>query len=207
MLKKLFFILLTITSCSVRNYDLENSLNQELEKYDSSLVDHFPKKIYNSYKSTSLHYYDDFYESPHLYLVCNPENFSQLVSEIKIKSVEIYKSNTKDCLNIVDGYINKKNRYYYDRTKRRFKRVLKNGSCNSLPLPNFYSIYSDNKINSNKLLKGFDYYLLSCSKGTYLDSTHKIDTIYTLENWEHGYSKGIALNEKKEVAIYWLCIW
>jgi len=55
------------------------------------------------------------------------------------------------------------------------------------------------------LSKDFKIYVLESEKGKYWEGLESAD--YMPKEWENGYSKGIAINEKNNIIIYWVIIW
>jgi len=55
------------------------------------------------------------------------------------------------------------------------------------------------------LSKEFKIYVLESKKGKYWKKLESKK--YMPEEWENGYSKGVAINDKKYIIIYWVVIW
>ena len=57
-------------------------------------------------------------------------------------------------------------------------------------------------------MPGFNLYILDAKSGIYFrpNLDEELDT-YMPEYWEHGYSKGFAVNKEKDIVIYWIVIW
>lgn len=56
--------------------------------------------------------------------------------------------------------------------------------------------------------KNIKFYVLAAKPGKYLDDMYLYEKKGLLPpGWEHGYSRGIAINEKKKEVYYWLMIW
>ena len=64
-------------------------------------------------------------------------------------------------------------------------------------------IYSET--SKSGLSKDFKIYVLESEKGKYWKGLEPAN--YMPKEWENGYSKGIAINEKNKTIIYWVVIW
>lgn len=64
-------------------------------------------------------------------------------------------------------------------------------------------IYSDE--TPSGLSKEFVIYVFDFKTGNYWQGLKPLD--YLPEGWKNGYSKGIAINEVKNVLIYWFVVW
>lgn len=74
-------------------------------------------------------------------------------------------------------------------------------------IPNFWS-YEEDKTTKSGLNKDFKYIILDMDMGNGVYS-RKLDPniSYMPDFAKHGYSKGIAFNEKENTIIYWLIFW
>ena len=64
-------------------------------------------------------------------------------------------------------------------------------------------IYSET--SKSGLSKDFRIFVLESEKGKYWKELEPDN--YMLKEWENGYSKGIAINQKNNTIIYWVVIW
>jgi hypothetical protein len=77
----------------------------------------------------------------------------------------------------------------------------------SFPLPTFYPEV-DQIYNTEKYLPDdFIIYVIAAEPGIFLPEENLIITTCEDEKWNHGYSRGIAISEKRGIAIYWLEMW
>ena len=198
-----------ITACNgqKKNYMTERQKNLSNEyfnakkKFDKKYTSHFPNEILID----SSFYLSFDSECKELILENKIIDINSVENLIK-QAKAIYKS-TDTCLLIIDRFNTAK---YIDLTKlTEYDKFLIDRPCykDKLPVPNFrYSKYADD--NTGKLLSGFNLYILDANPGIYfkpnLDDV--LDT-YMPEYWEHGYSKGVAVNKEKDIVIYWIVIW
>lgn len=74
-------------------------------------------------------------------------------------------------------------------------------------IPNFWS-YEEDKATKNGLNKDFKYIILDMDMGNSVYSRKLNPNISYMPNFaKHGYSKGVAFNEKENIIIYWLIFW
>lgn len=64
-------------------------------------------------------------------------------------------------------------------------------------------VYSDSTVSG--LSEDFIIYILNSKPGIYLENLKPL--VYMPNGWENGYSKGVCINIKKKVVIYWTLIW
>lgn len=64
-------------------------------------------------------------------------------------------------------------------------------------------IYSDSTVSG--LSEDFIIYILNSKPGIYLGNLKPLE--YMPNGWENGYSKGVCINKKRKIVIYWTLIW
>ena len=108
------------------------------------------------------------------------------------------------CLLVVNMYSNEKN--YFNSFKTKDETYLKKKCLNNkLPIPNFWAM--DLKGNGiTKLPDDFDIYVFEANHKI-LDKKYISKNVYMPDYWEHGYSKGVAINDKTHEIIYWFVLW
>lgn len=194
----LFLILNYFTACVDGQSSRSLDYQEDLRSFPSALVDIFPDTlgkfslIVKGVDTTSQCIYFmsfDFDKKINLenYLMKYNAEDSNLIT-IKRESILWWDRSKKvyyDSLFI-------KNRLYYP-----IPFFEKN---NDLPFDN---IFSDATING--LSKNFDIYVIDSKSGNYWKGLEPLD--YMPNGWKNGYSKGICVNKKERVVIYWLIIW
>jgi hypothetical protein len=178
-----------------------------LSYFGDSLTSHFPKK-YTS-MITGYSYSVDtvgHFNTEELSLVLYKAN--QKIAEIKQKyqNNKIYDINDK-CIIVVNDFLDKNNLILHQ-YKEYQSKFSKNCEDKYVVIPNFWSNdYADNTTKS-KLDKNFKYIIIDSKVGENVYSS-KINFYqsYMPSIVRHGYSKGIAFNEKEDVIIYWLVLW
>lgn len=194
----LFLILNYFTACVDGQSSRSLDYQEDLRSFPSALVDIFPDTlgkfslIVKGVDTTSQCIYFmsfDFDKKINLenYLMKYNAEDSNLIT-IKRESILWWDRSKKvyyDSLFI-------KNRLYYP-----IPFFEKN---NDLPFDN---IFSDATISG--LSKNFDIYVIDSKSGNYWKGLEPLD--YMPKGWKNGYSKGICVNKKERVVIYWLIIW
>ncbi len=61
--------------------------------------------------------------------------------------------------------------------------------------------------DSTYLPKSYRLYVLGAKSGKYIHENLLMEEGHMPEEWEHGYSKGVAINKEKREAIYWIEVW
>lgn len=79
-------------------------------------------------------------------------------------------------------------------------------TATSLPVPLFEI---DEYLGNTKcgLSEDFKLYVLEAKPGKYLSDEYLQECECLPEKWKHGYSKGVALSDTKQVVIYWIAVW
>ncbi len=79
-------------------------------------------------------------------------------------------------------------------------------TASSLPVPLFeIDEYKGNTISG--LTEDFKIYVLDAKPGKYIDDKYLQECDCLPEKWKHGYSKGVALSDMRNVVIYWAVVW
>jgi hypothetical protein len=191
--------------------DFNSGYLQNKKYFNESFIDHFPKEIESlpsvfelsrdirrSHPSLKL---KTFYDSP-------------VISSIheKIKQIAIAKYNSSDtCLLLIDKHLAENNWRKYDKTLRVGPEVENiNLDCHrgKFPIPKFWrNRWRENNETQIGLNPGYTLYVLEAKAGTFMDESELPNGKYTPFGWEHGYTKGIAINEEENSVIYWFDIW
>lgn len=201
MLNLLLF--LTLSSCIDLSRDRE--YNTYLSYFGDSLTSHFPIHTND---------FDKYSYSVDTVAYSNTEDFNLTLIGTKnlIYKEKLNYSNKKiynledSCIVIVNDFINKRN-LLINLDNYEYKSKI-SASCNKDPIviPNFWSNILSNGLN--KLDKNFKYIIIDSKVGENVYSS-KINYYksYMPSIVKHGYSKGIAFNEKEDIIIYWLVLW
>lgn len=135
------------------------------------------------------------------------ELFYQVQSRFKESSIAEYKSN-QECLLVLNRFSTHKN-YGYPKESEINKNLIDLDCYNDLfPIPNFsnFSAYQT-EMTSSKLHEDFIIYVLEAQPGEFLEKNDLTNNKFMPEKWNHGFSKGVALNEEEKLIIYWTIIW
>ena len=219
MNKLAIVILVLITlSTSCKNKDsrkeyfkqyVQNDYTEKLKSFPEYLVDFFPSQIDGVYgmsetkDTTNECIYFMYYD----------------LSNIKSTSIDsIFSSKVKAVYNAVDTNIISvriKSRIEDDPTKEMFyNNIFINGRY-YYPVPYFEKVdYSSVGIKSEDiyssktpcgLTKDFTIYVLGSKQGSYWKGLKPSE--HMPKDWKNGFSKGVCVNTKKGIVIYWFVIW
>ncbi|MCH7403892.1 hypothetical protein ACFOUP_08785 [Belliella kenyensis] len=208
-MKKIRYIIivLILLSCSSER---ELNFEEEIDYFEEGFIDHFPKKIkfLGSLHSISQNISNSH---PHVWLKFFPDKgkLDSVENAVKLKAIGKYFSEDT-CLVVIDKHLNSKNWYKIDKTQRYPKKIeYGDHDCHKekYPVPNFFDDWwMDTDQNMTKL-KGYTMYVLEAKKGVYMNPKKLPNGLYTPSGWEHGISKGVAINKEKGAVIYWADIW
>ena len=198
-------IIMILHSC----IDLSKDRNYTnyLSYFGDSLSSHFPKKY------TSM--FSDYSYTVDTVGHFNTEEFNlglfkadKRIAEIKQKyqNNKVYDINDK-CIIVVNDFLDKNN-LILQQYKEYQSKFSKDCDDKYVVIPNFWNSYYANNTTKSKLDKNFKYIIIDSKVGENVYSS-KINYYksYMPSIVKHGYSKGIAFNEKEDIIIYWLVLW
>lgn len=205
-MKNIFIILVTLLffSC-VKNSTLiphYKMLNKDKEKYPSFLVDFFPDTLSKVYLT------DNNMDTSSLCISFMTYDFN---SEVYPENY-LTKYNADDSLLIT---IKRETVIRWDQTKKVLYNDIFVNEKPYYPIPFFEefdlsrlkvnneSVYSNETISG--LSKDFCIYILDSKSGHYWDGLKPL--YYMPEGWKNGYTKGLSINNKKKITIYWFILW
>jgi hypothetical protein len=128
----------------------------------------------------------------------------ELEKKLKNTSVGIYEPNDKCILTV--------NLFSIDTAGKIFlEYYFKHCGKKYIPIPNFLIRLGHLPLveysEKGFLTKDFDLYVIEAEQGEFIENNYLTNGVGLPDNWKNGYSKGIALNMKSNVAIYWFEIW
>jgi hypothetical protein len=200
-------ILLIISSCNDKR-----SLNfgEDINYFDDGFIDHFPKKIRyrNSYQAISQNI---SISHPYVWLKYYPDQteLDSIKNSAKAISIAVYDSEDI-CLVVIDKHLTSQNWIKYDKKIRNPKKLeVRELNCQEgkYPVPNFFKEWICETNLTLTKLEGYKMYVLESEKGIYMNPEKLPNGVYTPKGWEHGYSKGVAINNETGAVIYWADIW
>jgi len=194
-------LLFLISSC--QQQPKTNRFLKKISDFDKVIINHFPLRL-TDYCKCSV--YNDTQNDVTSILLLNKydkEAYNKLKDSLIKFSKEKY-SPKDSCLLVVNMYSNEKN--YFNSYKTKDKSYL-NKEClkNKLPIPNFWAM-DFNSDNITKLPIDFDIYVIE-AKDEIINKKYLSKNVYMPDFWKHGYSKGVATNDKTNEIIYWFVLW
>ncbi len=220
--KKLLFVtlLLVIALTSCNNIFIKKHFQEEYNKslafFSSGLVNHFPKEVSENTwlqktvgGNTELAKY--CFASNEILLGKSYHNSAYL----KLKSYfdnlfsKVYFTNDTSLLLIfpycnvikIEGEIFKN-----QESPERQKLAKHNLLATSLPVPLFeIDEYHGNTLSG--LPEDFKIYVLEAKPGKYLEEKYLRNCTCLPAKWKHGFSRGVAMSDKRKVVMYWVTVW
>ncbi|WP_321333077.1 hypothetical protein [uncultured Bacteroides sp.] len=181
---------------------------KELKRFPSYMVDFFPDTLSSVYSivenidTTSQCVYYMNYDF-------KPRSIVKLQKYLAEKSLGNYlASDTSLVIIKTESVI-----YWDDSKKVYYKKIFKNNT-DYYPIPffekeefegiiNSENIYSN--VNTSGLSNDFAIYILDSKPGLYWKGLKP--NKYMPKGWGNGYSKGVCINERRDIIIYWVIIW
>lgn len=195
-----FFILY---SCSPADLSHDKKYNKYISYFDQSLTSHFPSK-YKSMKNNYTYTVDTTAHFNTEEINLTLKNASEQINEAKSKyKLETY-STEDGCLIVVNDFLNNKNLILDDETTYQSKYSI---GCKKYGIiPNFWNNFYGTSDTKSKLSNDFKYIIIDSKTGVF-SSKIREDVSYMPEQFRHGYSRGIAYNEREGLIVYWLILW
>lgn len=220
-------IIFVISACHNNYYKRlqeEDNANykKRLSYFCDSLVIHFPEKLklgnYNSYNN--IQYKDslkrlltEFSDSRYFceihYDSIEYKEREKYYEQLKQKELSVNDNNL--WLIVDDGGEPINTPYYMNEQYSNFSlldeliehnKSIKNG----YPVP-FFEIEEYKAKTLCNLNENFTLYILGYGTGKFLADGYLYECPYLPNEWKHGYSRGVAVNDKENIIIYWITVW
>ncbi len=208
ILKNILILLLGIIfvySCTPNRHS--SYYRNLISKYPKRFIGHFPKYITNGIIDKTD---NGEYDVTRLFLLqkLEEDSINKLKDSIEKISLAIYDSNDT-CLFIINKFTNEKNYTWPKKAPDNeiYNYLQKECLKNKIPIPNFWGLYEEDFKTPLHLPYEYKIYVLESRKGLYWDKKHRSNGEYMPDDWKHGYSKGVAMNDKTHEIIYWFVLW
>ena len=202
----LLMILFFVYSCSSKeevNYkDINNYFGVEF-------TSHFPKEATFPYTLTFSG--DVIYHHPSVWLKTSVENkeLDSLRTYLSHVSKAIY-SSEDSCLLVIDQQSKTDNWIEFDKRNFRSRRTQnRSEECGFelLPVPNFFlEDWQESKYSLTGIV-GYIFYVIEAERGEFNNRITLTNSAFAPEGWDHGMSKGVAINMEKKKVIFWVDAW
>jgi len=184
----------------------------DLRKVPKNFINHFPKKIADS-MSVNLIMNKDTSSGCIYYMLFEYEKNDikkPFLDSINNRSISKFQSSDTNIISVKRETVT----YWHPEKNRTYKNLVF-GDKFYYPVPyfekhssleyrgNVNDIYSDT--TTSGLSQDFMIYVFDYKPGIYWKGLRPLN--YMPTECKNGYSKGIALNEKKKIIIYWFIIW
>lgn len=187
----------------------QSDYRNDLKLFPDYLVDFFPRNLSSAYLTTKS---VDVTNGCIFYI-----NYSFGDNDVKKLRMRLekeckYKYESSDSLLIT---VKNSSLFEWDERDKIYYKDIKRHNKNYYPIIYFETkeldrIGLDKKnifklTNQSGLADNFIIYVYDSKPGIYWKGLKELD--YMPTGWENGYSKGVCLNEKEHVVIYWFVIW
>lgn len=196
---------------------IKESYKQSVSFFDSSLVTHFPMELPDSVglvtnvpSKDTIKLLGFGVDELMLWKKYDSIKYNELKSHFVRISQATYQANDSSLLlifpysNVVelDGRV-------FDNQESPLKQKLAEHNitkAKSLPVP-LFNVDEFKGKSFCGLNEGFRLYVLGAESGKFLPASELQDCECLPKKWKHGYSKGVALNDKQRIVIYWIIAW
>ena len=206
-------LLVGFISCKKHdNHDNHATLvyQKDLKQFPSFMVDFFPDTIAGIYSTTQT--VDTTSECIfYMYYDFDSKNTLKLQKSMEKKSIANYLASDTALVTIKT-----ESTMYWDESKKTFYESLFKNDTQYYPVPYFETQKDLEKIgiknegifsstSTSGLSNDFIIYVLESKSGLYWKGLKP--NKYMPNDWKNGYSKGICINIRKGITVYWLVIW
>lgn len=214
-------LVVMVLTASCQNVDIRKKMQkdykQSVQFFEKDLVSHFPTKLCDSsgYHTNVLRKYN-------LAKLCFATSKTVLWRDysknqyFKLKTLydslanTTYLSSDTTLLLVFDycDVMEIEGDIYRNQESPEHQALAKHNvsTATSLPVPLFgIDEYKGNTMSG--LTEDFKLYVLDAKPGKYIDDKYLQECDCLPEKWKHGYSKGVALSDEKQVVIYWVIVW
>jgi len=223
----LLIIVISLTGCQnsmIRQHlakvnshlnELKKSFGADFLKPD--LLSHFPEQVKDTTHFKMLASppscppsYQHSAQFGKIYLICKRDS----VAEIRLKDNSLFKTNYLVDNDIIINLTElRRDMFPVEKCNKSFD--------NKYPIPYFESYdFNLGEEEFEKIIDGekyWDYvhtipndlevYVIKAEAGNFWKENCNENRPETLKEWKHGYSKGIALSEEKDIMVYWTMVW
>ncbi len=208
---QLSFLMIGCHSTNAQWNELDEVYSDGIKKFQAEFIDHFPKTIV-AQESSVLVSEDISITHKKIWLKTHysSKELDSLISYVTLKAKSIYHSDDS-CLLVIDSHLTNENYLKYDKSLRVSPNVnvsTPNCSIGYFPVPKFWK----NKwFETGKTKIGLDttyvIYIIDSKPGVFAETKELTNGKYTPSGWEHGYSKGVAIDKARESVLFWFDIW
>lgn len=179
---------------------------KDLKRFKKKFVSHFPKSLeYGNYSSRIDDGIDADYPNEMSFVLRLNNEGGEIDSFMKNKLGNIIAeySPGDDCQLVLNDFYTNSNGVKTFRVK---KSTIDTSCKNTFPIPNFIDNDYYTESTKCKLPEDFTVYVIEAKKGVYSNKII-VEKSSMPNEWLHGYSKGVAISEKRNVIMFWMIIW
>lgn len=212
-------LVVMVLTAGCQNIDVKKQIQdrykQSVQFFESDLVSHFPVEFPDScWYVTTVPKTDTLemagFGVDKLFMTYSLSQYKAIASDFRALPNTIYSANDSSLLLIFDycDVVEIEGSTYKNQEPPERQALAKHNvtTANSLPVPLFeIDEYKGNTMSG--LTEDFKIYVLDAQPGKYIDDKYLQECECLPEKWKHGYSKGVALSDEKQVVIYWVIVW
>lgn len=214
-------LVIIMFTAGCQNVDIKKQIQEKYKRsinyFDNELINHFPLQLpdssgYNTTvpKKDTLKMFGFGVDGIQLWKTYSSSQYKTISSQFRDLSSITYSANDSGLLLVfpycdvveIDGIT-----YRNQEPPERHALAKHNVTiASSLPVPLFeIDEYKGNTMSG--LTEDFKIYVFDAKQGKYIDDKYLQECECLPKKWKHGYSKGVALSDKKQVVIYWVAVW
>jgi hypothetical protein len=172
--------------------------------FNKEFVNHFPERLDSNYITFTDGVSPEV--GPLTLRLINNIDKSQNIKELINGAISKYAANDS-CLLVINRFATRDRFYKIELSNT--ERELINRDCykGKFPIPNFWDSRIISDSTECRLPLDFIIYVLDAKAGRFVSPDLLTDGSFMPEAWKNGFSKGIAVSEKRKIVIYWVDIW
>lgn len=210
-----------VLTVACQNVDIRKKMQkdykQSVQFFEKDLVSHFPVELPDSCsfgatvpQKNTLKMFGFGVDGMLLWKTYSLSQYKATASQLKDLPNSTYSANDSSLL-LVFSYsdeIEIVGEIYRDQEspERQALATHNVSKASSLPVPLFeIDQYKGNTMSG--LTEDFKLFVLDAQPGKYIDDKYLQECECIPKQWKHGYSKGVAFSDEKQVVIYWVIVW
>lgn len=209
-MKKLL-LLICLTGCALNEVSNDNNADyiQQRDVFDSHYVSHFPDELSgNIYTMLSNQHTAKNDVGFLLYQYDVPDDIlKERETFFRRRSIAHYKP-SDSCLIVVNSF---------ETLKTLEERIIvtaidtallrEKERCSTFPIPSFIDVKAPVLTGEVKLNEHYTIYVLEARQGVFDKRLQLNPSAQMPSNWGNGFSRGVAVNPREKVLIYWFVMW
>jgi len=202
-------LFLILISCNPSHKNYTDFYKNISEHFNSSFFNHFPDRI-NEAEGCFFKFIPPNKSNENggcggfLKINTSKDFITSLETKLIETSLEVYKSNDRCNLFVNLFQLDTAGKIFLE----HYLEICKNDNTPLPQLVDRLSFTTNNYFSKDGFLNDeFNYYIIESQKGKFVESEQLSNGIGLPDDWKNGFTRGIAINSKSNIAIYWFEIW